>query len=618
MQQSLDKPERMTNSSAPPTNSAPATGGRFTLDWEFAEPDGKDQLQVDQLDWTQPSALEKAELIKENVHRQVWQVKLAGTSYYVKLYLRHGRWWFLKRLFRGPACVKEWRVAKYAMKKNVNCVRPVAYAISKDPVGKLDCLLVTKGLSDALQLTKYWQQLFANGTSNRSDTLRRLKDALAELLAKTHQAGIAHSDLHPGNLLVRGPANGNDQTTDASGTNAHLVDLHSVRTGRAVSDRLAAANLAQLNQWFRQNATVSQRMRLLKRYLVFRGLLGSQSNGMLAAKTFRRWVRSLDRAATNHARRLYGSRDRRVMRTGKYFAKLTLNNRWKGHVFLRSKHGYPCSTASKLVFTLKDWKPVLARPQELIESLLRQSRPIKNSRSTLVCKGQIQVGPHKVSVVCKRQIRRKRFAAIWDCLRHSRSLRAWKISFAMLHRTLPVALPLAVLERRFGPYLADSLLITEEVTPSVNLRVFLTTILPVLNSDQRRQVTHVLTDQLQQLLRKMHRHGFVHRDMKATNILIYGATVENCKSLVPSTLRIVLIDLDGLSLKRRASLAEQLRALARLSISADLSPYITQTDRARFLKAYLTRYGSGSADWKKLWRQIETERENRFQDHLAG
>lgn len=579
-----------------------------SVQWEFASPDGKDQLQVDRLDWTDPASLNDATLIKENVQRQVWRIMLGGTAYYVKLYLRYGRWWFLKRFFRGPACLKEWRVAHYAFNKGVNCVRPVAYAISTDPGSFLDCLLVTRGLPQTSSLTEYWQRISENGASKNSPDIRRLEDALAKVLAKAHHAGITHCDLHPGNLLVE---------TSNGQTNVYLVDLHSVKTGRPVCDRIATQNLAQLNQWFRQNATLTQRMSLLKRYLVYHATLRS-SDGTVTPQTFRRWVQMLNQTVRHHAHQLLASRDRRVMRTSKYFAKLKLDDHWRGHVFLQSKRSYPSSQASNLEFTPEDWRQALAQPEAMIESLLSQSRPIKHSRSTLVCKGTIHLGPHEVAVVCKRQIRRKRLAAIWDCLRYSRCVRAWKVSFAMLHRSLPVAQPLAVLERRIGPYLADSLLITEEVKPSVNLRVFLTTILPVLEAPRRRQVTRVLMEQLQHLLRQMYRYGFVHRDLKATNILIHGMTVEDCRSVDPATLKLVLVDLDGLRLKRRSSHQDLTRAMARLSISADLSPHITQTDRARFLQDYLTRFGSGDPDWKTLWQQIQTERENRFQDHLAG
>jgi len=187
----------------------------------------------------------------------------------------------------------------------------------------------------------------------------------------------------------------------------------------------------------------------------------------------------------------------------------------------------------------------------------------------------------------------------------------------MLHRGLPVAQPLAVLERRIGPYLTDSIFITEEVKPSINLRYFITSVLPVLSLAKRREVKLVLIEQLASLLRKMHSSGFAHRDMKATNVLIHNMPSDHPNDIDPRSLQVVLVDLDGLRIKK-PSHRDQLRALVRLSLSADLSPYLTATDRARFLKSYMTCYGSGVPDWKSLWRRVQLEREQSFQDHIPG
>ena len=93
---------------------------------------------------------------------------------------------------------------------------------------------------------------------------------------------------------------------------------------------------------------------------------------------------------------------------------------------------------------------------------------------------------------------------------------------------------------------------------------------------------------------------------------------EEIRHLIETGSQIRKMWMDGVRLKRTLTEKDQLRPLARLSLSADLSPHVTLADRARFLKSYLTRYGSGVPDWKLLWQQIVTERESRFQDHIAG
>jgi len=579
--------------------------------WEFAEPAVQKELHVDSLNWAEPATISGAELIKENSLRQVWRINLAGRQYYAKLYLRSGVFWQIKRYLRGPVCIKEWTVARFALLRGINCINPLAYAVSCNPTHPVDSLLITVGIANSQPLTDYWQNLTSQTYANIASRIAFLEDALAELLARAHQAGLAHSDLHPGNLLIE-PKPGEPRPI------VRLVDLHSVRVGKAVSDREAVYNLAQLNQWFRQNATLTQRMRLLKRYMEYRKILADHQNDKWSGKTFKFWAAELDRAVRRHAEKLLASRDRRIMRRGKYYDKFNLQDYWQVHVFLKTKHPLKYSPSTYMEFSTDQWKKTLKSPQAILDEFVHHARPIKSSRSTLVCRGTLHVGEKNLAVVVKRQVRKKPLAAIWDCLRNSRSLRAWKMSFAMIHRGLPVAHPLAVLERRIGPYLTSSIFITEEVKPSISLRAFLTSVLPVLSAEKRRAIKLVLLDQLATLLRKMHQNNFTHRDMKGTNILIHNMPMDLPDDIDPADLKVVLVDLDGLGIKFRPSVRDQLRPLVRLSYSADLSSYITLTDRARFLKNYLTCYGSGLPDWKSLWRKIQTEREKNSQNHIAG
>ncbi len=580
------------------------------LIWCLDNPSEIDNLAIRKIDWLNPKNIPGAKLIKKNSQRQVWRVNISGYSRYAKYYLRNGTFWQIKKLYRGPACIKEWSVARYAISANVNCVRPLAYALSTDPNSKIDCLLITAGSSQILPLAEYWEKTSAKTGKEKFVIQNTLIDAIAELLARAHHSGLAHSDLHPGNLLV--------EYSNPNRPKVSLVDLHSIKIARPVSDRDAIYNLAQLNQWFRQHATVSQRLKLLKKYMYYRLQLSNNKAVNFQEQAFRYWAKALNRAAEIHTRRIWASRDRRVNRTSKYFAKLSLPKNWKANVFLKTKHPLEYSYSSHLEFSSDDWKQALKNPEQILEDFVKQTRPFKNSRSALVCKGILNVGQHKLNVVAKRNIRKKFFATIWDCLRDSRAVKAWKMSFAMIHRGIPVAHPLAVLEKRIGPVLVDSIFITETVEPAVNLRIFLTSILPVLTPKSRRKAKIALIRKLAAILKKMHIDGFSHRDMKASNILLRNITTENKNEINPDDIQIILVDLDGLKLKRRVSEKDKLRTLARLSVSADLSPYITLTDRARFLKIYLQKIGSGKPNWKKLWHEIQTEREKRFPDHLAG
>ena len=103
-------------------------------------------------------------------------------------------------------------------------------------------------------------------------------------------------------------------------------------------------------------------------------------------------------------------------------------------------------------------------------------------------------------------------------------------------------------------------------------------------------------------LRQLADRGVVHRDCKAQNMLV----------VTQPRLALLWIDMDGLRLVRRASMADQLRALTRLHVSLLDVPGLTRTDRARFLKAYFARFGADTRVWREAWRQISFASEQKL------
>ena len=66
--------------------------------------------------------------------------------------------------------------------------------------------------------------------------------SLGRFVAHLHQAGITHSDLHPGNLLFR--------RTEDDEVVLYLIDLHAVHLGRPLHWSASRDNLIILNRWF--------------------------------------------------------------------------------------------------------------------------------------------------------------------------------------------------------------------------------------------------------------------------------------------------------------------------------------------------------------------------------
>lgn len=93
------------------------------------------------------------------------------------------------------------------------------------------------------------------------------------------------------------------------------------------------------------------------------------------------------------------------------------------------------------------------------------------------------------------------------------------------------------------------------------------------------------------LLARLHREGFVHRDLNPTNILF------------DRNRRLLFVDLDTMRYIRHVPEPRAMDDVARFSRKALLSARISRSDRARFLKEYCRL--RGVTDWRSWWRLIE-------------
>jgi hypothetical protein len=204
------------------------------------------------VDWFHLAEGPEATLVKRNSQRDVWRVRVCGGEYFAKLYHPTGTIAQAKSFLRGPNAVAEWTIGRYAADHGIASVMPVATAWAQGRWTGGISLLITQAVLDAKPLGEYWQ-----GVRDDRWQANLLTDSLARLIARAHQCGFQHGDMHPGNILVR---------RIGQRCEAFFVDLHRVNTGRRVAPRQVVANLAQLNQWFRRNATRSQRLRFLWAY----------------------------------------------------------------------------------------------------------------------------------------------------------------------------------------------------------------------------------------------------------------------------------------------------------------------------------------------------------------
>ncbi len=539
-----------------------------------------------------------AALVKENDGRQVWRVRTSVGDVFAKVYVADDIPARFKRWLRGPVCLSEWRAAEYASRYGLPTVQPIARAYTCSPRHGAQCLLLTRAVPDAVPLNEYWSQLdHMADAARRRRCANRLIAAVADLIATAHQSGFRHVDLHAGNLLV----------VDGSPTDQPprviFVDLHGVCTGRAVSDLAVVRNLAQLNQWFRRHASLTQRIRFLRRYVNARIAMQDRSpHARPLGLSFHDLVAALDRRADEHARELYAQRDRRTLRTNKYFARVRLPGGWRGHVFLCAKHAGAESRASSIVFDRKQWEAWLADPLRWMHAH-EPWQMLKDSHTAMVCRRSLPVGPEPLPVICKRPRARTWARRLSSLFRESRNLRTWRRGYALIHRDLPTARPLAVLERRRFGLRTDSLLITEALPDAHDLDAVIATELTRLSPRALYRSKRLLIESLCALVKRMDARGFAHRDLKASNIMIQWDPAFATRP------RLSLVDLDGLRPQRGLPASPTRyawRAIARLSVSLEHCRAVSRTDRLRFLQRFLDGWGRDGEDWKSAWRRVET------------
>lgn len=572
-------------SAAPPAAVPPVTGAFDGLTWLY-RPGATVLLEsVSAAQWARPEA-QGWQQVKRNSRRTVWRAVLNGRPYYLKYFFDRPWRRFLSRLLCRSAVGAEWAGGLFALQAGISAVRPVACTRGLRCGGRTCDLLLSEAVEPAQPLDEFWQLLQSddNVRRRRADTAQ-LADQLAEMIARAHQAGFEHLDMHPANVLVERVAPRRYRPL--------FVDLQCARRGVPIRDGAVVRNLAQLNQWFRKHSTLGERLRFLRAYLRWRNEYEDRfAYGRPLGLDFAELVRALAAAAWRHAERLGTRRDHRVLRDGRYFARLRLAGGWRGMAVARCKHATPESPASQLVFDAAWWHAQLRDPLRWFAPDAESGAAVcKDSHSALVARAVLPHPEQPVPVIIKRPRARNWRRRLSQWLTTSRSARGWQIGHALLHRDIATARPLALLERRVGPFVRDSVLITEAVPDALDLE-------SSLRQEHARgtprawaRLKRALTPLLVAHLRRTLEHGFTHRDCKASNLLLVRHP----------RLRLLWIDMDGLRWRGQPRETEMLRPLVRLHVSLLDVPGLSRTDRVRFLRAWCTRFGQPPERWRELW-----------------
>jgi len=484
----------------------------------------------------------RATVIKSGEHRTVYRVDLARETVYWKECRLYGprAWW--RDFFRGPKAKLEFDQARALAGRGVPTVEPLAWG-RMGGIWPPASFLITRALADTTPLDDY---LLLRSPPPPADR-RGLAKALAAFVARLHDAGVTHPDLHPGNLLVR---------VTSGGPEFFLIDVHDVHLGASLGQSARRANLALLNRWFQIRATRTDRLRFWRAY----GGPGTSSDE----------GDQVERVTERSIADLWRSRDDRCLRASRHFQKVS--GRGIGGFAIRKLQ----PTALRDFIAGPDGP--FTRPDAVL---------LKDSRSATVGLMSIETSDGPRPMVYKRFKVTEATDPFANLVRPSGALRSWKAGNAFIDRGLPTPRPVMILHRRrFGLPTAGYLL-CEQVADARHLD-------EAIRSASRCEKWR-LVETLARWIRVMHERGVSNRDLKAANILVTAAG--ECQ----------FIDLVGVRTRRTVRRRLRVRDLTRLNASFVFAPAVTRTDRLRFLRIYLLWGRRGSAGWKDWWKQVAQE-----------
>jgi tRNA A-37 threonylcarbamoyl transferase component Bud32 len=503
----------------------------------------------------------RAVVVKTGPHRTVYRVELDGGTVYVKhCRISNFRAW-AREVLRPPKARLEFENALALRDRGVPAVLPLAWG-EPDSRWPGESFLVTRSRDGVVPFVQFVEQVLPTLPAAIQAALRRqLARTLGEFTALLHDAGVAHPDPHPGNLLVELPA--------SRVPRFYLIDLHAIRVGRPLSWAESRANLVLFNRWFMIRVGRTDRLRFWAAYRRARRTLPPPPAGRPATQAYQ-----VERATMASNLRFWAGRVSRCLGSNRYYRKVRAGRLW----------GYAARECDPALLRelLADPDGAFARPGV---------RVIKDSATATVAELPVTTPDGPRTVILKRFNVRHPLSPLKNLLRRSPALRSWVAGFTLGDRWLPTARPLAVFHRYRRGLPAEAYLLTETVPGAQGLPEAVAAL-----RREDREALRVWIDRVARLVRTMHDRAVSHRDLKAPNVLLQGAAAD------PAAAVPVLIDLVGVRVGRAVSFRQRAKELARLNASFLTSPRVRHSHRLRFLQAYLCAGSGTGASWKDWWR----------------
>jgi tRNA A-37 threonylcarbamoyl transferase component Bud32 len=531
----------------------------------------------------------QARVVKQGPHRIVYRVELPGLCFYVKHNLVHDQRAWFRQLVRQSKARLEFERVMAATQRGIPTIFPLAMAEQETHVGSGESILITQSIEDCIPLHFFLAAVLPTYGEPRASRLRQnLAIELGKLVARIHEAGILHHDLHAANLLVR--------VTDDDRVQIFVIDLLAVKMGPPLDWKMSRENLVMINCWFTLRVHRADRLRFWKAYFEARKL-GAWQRDKYGAKLYTNGLHDIEELSWQRNLRFWKRRDKRCLYNCRYYRKI------KGpHVV---GHAVTEIDTRDLTELLKDPDAPFRRSD---------ARILKESASSTVIEMDFPVNGKIRRVIYKRFRVTSWKDPLASLFRPTPAMRSWVHGQGFRERGLSTARPFVVLHRSQMGMWHEGYLLTEKIAHADDLHDYLQSLDP-LPTPQRIPLLRQLIERVAHTIRSLHQRQLSHRDLKAANILArrwdappnepsaYAQDIQNLLYMPESS--VWLIDLVGVERFAELTRPRKIQNLSRLNASFFGNDKITRTDRLRFLLTYLNCGAFGRCDWKSWWKEID-------------
>lgn len=220
-------------------------------------------------------------------------------------------------------------------------------------------------------------------------------------------------------------------------------------------------------------------------------------------------------------------------------------------------------------------------------------RVLKEGRKSTVYLLPVSLGEEEKMICLKHYPFQGGVTSLKNIFLPSRAMSAFKAAETFRHLGITTAKPLAVVEKRRGLLLTESILVMEDISQHLGFPEYLDkNFFPTLSKNQIKQ-KRAFIEEVAGYVRQLHTKGIYPTDLKTTNIFVEETSTEKRTFW--------LIDLDQVFFLKRVSKRRRIKNIGQINTS--VPGHITLTDRLRFYHHYTGKKQLEHED-KKIIRAI--------------